>query len=113
MQRISGKTTLLILIAFIISHQDVAQVKTLRARILDFHSEEPIPFASVQFYRTNYAKLSDSAGNFQFILERWPTDSLLVTYAGFEENYIHLDTSLAIMDLIIKMERKKTPMRLW
>ncbi|MEY3921752.1 MAG: hypothetical protein RL634_1513 [Bacteroidota bacterium] len=103
----ASKRILLLLLTFIIFKQDFAQVKILRAKIFDMHSEEPVPFASVQFYRTNFAKLSDSAGNFRFILEKWPSDTLLISYAGFEDNYLHLDTSLSEIDLVIKMERKK------
>ena len=107
MTRTAFQRILFLLLTFIISNQDFAQVKTLRAKIIDIHSEEVVPFASVQFYKTKYAKLSDSAGNFQFILDKWPSDSLLISYAGFEDNYLHIDTSLSTITLIIKMERKK------
>ena len=101
------KRILILLLTFMISQQDFAQVKILRAKIIDVHSEEPVPFASVQFYKTKFAKLSDSAGNFRFVLEKWPSDSLWISYAGFEDSYLHLDTSRSEISLIIKMERKK------
>jgi len=101
------KRLLFLLICIVFSTKDMAQVKILRAKIIDVHSEEPIPFASVQFYRTNFAKLSDSAGTFRFLLDHWPSDSLLISYVGFEDNFLHLDTSLREIDLIIKMERKR------
>jgi hypothetical protein len=40
----------------------MAQKKMLHAKIIDLHAQEPIPFASVQFYKTNYANLSDCSG---------------------------------------------------
>ncbi len=101
------KRILVLLLTFIIFQEDFAQVKILRAKIIDVHSEEPVPFASVQFYKTKFAKLSDSAGNFLFVLEKWPSDSLWISYAGFEDSYLHLDTSRSEISLIIKMERKK------
>ena len=105
--RAVGFRILLLFMGILFCLTNIAQVKILRAKIIDVHSEEAIPFASVQFYKTNFAKLSDSSGMFRFTLERWPSDSLLVSYVGFEDNFLHLDTSLSEIDLIIKMERKR------
>lgn len=107
MIRTATATLLLLLLNITSSGQNMAQIRTLHAKIIDLHTEEPIPFASVQFYKTSYAKLSDSAGNFRFILDQWPSDSLLISYVGFEDYYLHFDTSLHTIDLIIKMERKR------
>jgi hypothetical protein len=96
-----------LMLCILLSTKDIAQVKILRAKIIDIHTEEAIPFASVQFYKTNFAKLSDSAGTFRFVLDHWPSDSLLISYVGFEDNFLHIDTSLQDIDLIIKMERKR------
>lgn len=102
-----AKSILLLSFVLLLTSDDFAQIKILRAKIIDIHTEENIPFASVQFYKTNFAKLSDSSGSFRFVFEHWPSDSLLISYVGFEDNYLHLDTSLSEINLIIKMERKR------
>lgn len=84
-----------------------SQQKHLRAQIRDMHSEEPIPFATVVFKGGKFTKSSDSSGRFVYQLSAWPSDTLLITYAGFEDRYIFLDTSLTDIDIIIQMERKK------
>jgi hypothetical protein len=80
---------------------------TVRGSIRDRHSEEPIPFATVRFHRTEFVKLGDSSGGFSFRLGRWPSDSLLFTYAGFEDTYVRIDTSLRDIALTVDMERAR------
>ncbi len=103
--------TLCLLIAFFLlstSEYSFGQLKQLKGFIKDIHSDEPIPFATVKFLGTKSAKLSDSSGHFILTLNHWFSDSLLVTYAGFEDNYIKLDTTQKVIEIEIKMERKKT-----
>ncbi len=101
-----GLTLLLFFWAFLcLSGTVQGQNVQLKGIIKDIHSDERIPFASVQFYKKNFAKLSDSAGTFTFNLAKWPTDTLVVSYAGFEDKYIILDTSLQFIELLIPMER--------
>jgi hypothetical protein len=102
--------TLCLLIAFFLlstSEYSFGQLKQLKGFIKDIHSDEPIPFATVKFLGTKSAKLSDSSGHFILTLNHWFSDSLLVTYAGFEDNYIKLDTTQKVIEIEIKMERKK------
>jgi hypothetical protein len=100
-----GISTVLFFMIFCLSGPVLAQHVQLKGIIKDIHSDEPIPFATVQFKKTKFAKVSDSAGNFSFTLAKWPTDTLVITYAGFEDKIIVLDTSLAIISLEIPMER--------
>jgi hypothetical protein len=103
-----GLALLLFLMAFLCLRASVnAQHVQLKGIIKDIHSDERIPFASVQFKKTQFAKLSDSAGNFTFNLAAWPTDTLVISYAGFEDKIIVLDTSLQSISLEISMERGK------
>lgn len=83
------------------------QLRKVKGIVKDGHSDEPIPFATIQFRKATFGKLSDSAGKFTIVLNRWPSDTLVVTYAGFEDKLIHLDTSLTEIDLTIAMERGK------
>ncbi len=84
-----------------------SQQRYLRAQIRDRHSDEPIPFATIAFKGGKFTKSSDSSGRFSYQLSSWPADSLLISYAGFEDRYVLLDTSLENIDIIIQMERKK------
>jgi hypothetical protein len=102
--------TLCLLISFFLlstSEYSFGQIKQLKGYIKDTHSDEPIPFATVKFLGTKSAKLSDSSGHFTFTLNQWFSDSLLITYAGFEDNYIKLDTTKQVIEVEIQMERKK------
>src|SRR5690349_7147568 len=91
----------------------VAQPKVISGYIKDALSDERIPFASIEFVNARSGKLSDSAGNFRFVLDRWPDDTLLVTYVGYQDNKIplvasNLETSHRdTLNLVIRMERGK------
>jgi hypothetical protein len=85
----------------------LGQQIVLQGRIRDVHSDEPIPFATVRLINTSFVKLSDSAGHFRFVIPRWTGDSLLITYAGFEDATVKLDTTQRRLDLVIGMERGK------
>jgi hypothetical protein len=84
-----------------------AQQRKIYGYIQDAHSEERIPFASIQFKNTAVGKLSDSAGNFSFVLPNWPSDTLEVTYVGFEDFYVAIDTTAEEMHLVVNLERGK------
>jgi Family of unknown function (DUF5686) len=74
--------------------QTHAQTKVLRGVILDIQSGERVPFASMRLNKSSYGKLSDSAGGFTFRFEKWPHDTLQVSYVGFQTYYLALDDSL-------------------
>lgn len=74
-------------LATFISTCSFAQSKVIAGYIKDSHSEEPIPFASVQLKKTGIGRLSDSAGRFFLrVSTEALDDSLLVTYVGYD-NY--------------------------
>ncbi|MBX3241383.1 MAG: carboxypeptidase-like regulatory domain-containing protein [Chitinophagaceae bacterium] len=74
----------------------------------DAHSEERIPFASVQFKHTTVGALTDVNGNFSFTLNNWPSDTLIVTYVGYEDFLLPIDSTIEEMEVVIDMERKRT-----
>jgi hypothetical protein len=79
----------------------------LRALVKDAHIDEPIAFATVEFPGARVGKLTDSSGMVVFNLSRWPSDSLVVTYVGFEKYRVKLDTAQRTIELIIGMERAR------
>lgn len=89
-----------------------AQTKIIRGIIKDIHSDERIPFASVQFKNSGTGKLTDSAGGFVLTLPEWPIgDTLTVTYVGYQDYLQAIDSSFvarAVNDIInvdIQLER--------
>jgi hypothetical protein len=79
---------------FMMTIQARAQTKMLRGVILDMQSGERVPFASMRLIKSGYGKLSDSAGGFSFRFEKWPRDTLQVSYVGFQTYSLVLDDSL-------------------
>ncbi len=98
------------LIAFISTS---AQTKTIRGIVKDIHSDERIPFASLQFKKAGSGGLTDSAGDFAITLEKWPQDTLYVTYVGYQDYIIPIDSAFIskekdnVVELEIAMERGK------
>jgi len=82
-----------------------AQGKMLTGIIKDYHSEERIPFASVQFLNSPVGKLSDSSGSFSFYLSHWPSDTLLITCVGYQPYKIFIPSQKDTLLLEILMER--------
>src|SRR4051812_15392773 len=62
-----------------------AQVKVLHGLIRDQHSNEPVPFASVQWKKAGTGKLADSAGAFVIHIPIDSTDTLEVTSVGYQD----------------------------
>lgn len=106
MKRSNALLLLVMLLVYIQPAQ--AQLKQIQGKIRDSHSDESIPFASVQFQKSSIGKLSDSSGTFIFNLRNWPSDTLIISYAGFEDYYLKIDTSLSNIIVLVKMERRKS-----
>src|SRR3990170_4155907 len=89
-----------------------AQTKILKGVIKDAHSDERIPFASISFKKAGSGKLSDSAGNFIFHLDNWPSDTIEVTYVGYKDFVLPLDSVIHkaqgdVLNISILLERGK------
>jgi len=90
-----------------------AQVKVIKGVVKDVHSDEGIPFASFQFKKAGSGGLTDSVGQFYFRLNDWPEDTLEVTYVGYQDYRIAIDSALLskvnndVLDLTIQLERGK------
>jgi hypothetical protein len=82
-----------------------AQKKIISGIIKDFHSDEPIPFASVIFKGTTSGTLSDSSGTFLLSFNRWPSDTLEITCVGYQPFRFFIDPSKDSMTTLIWMER--------
>jgi hypothetical protein len=89
------------------------QTKIIRGAVKDIHSTELIPFASVQLKKNDIGGLTDSAGHFVLRFDAWPQDTLLVTYVGYQDYLLPIDSALVsqarnnILDVDIFLERGK------
>ena len=105
---------LILIMGFWAVHPVQAQSKILRGYIKDALSDERVPFASVSFMHSNNGKFSDSAGNFTFRFDEWPSDTLIVTYVGYKDFKIFIGgdfLSKAIdnrINFVINLDRGKT-----
>jgi len=90
-----------------------AQTKIIKGIVKDKYSEETIPFASLQFKNTGAGRLADAAGAFSFHLDKWPEDTLEITYVGYQDYLIPIDSALlskeqnGIIELNVLLERGK------
>jgi hypothetical protein len=107
------RRTGLLLICILLSLSTLAQQKVLKGIIKDAHSDERIPFASIEFKHQKSGKLSDSAGTFSFHFNEWPNDTIVITYVGYENFLLPIDSNLLqkaknnVIDISILLERAK------
>jgi hypothetical protein len=100
----------LALALFFIIPAAFSQTKVIKGIIKDIHSDERIPFASMRFIKANSGKLADSAGAFTFRFDKWPNDTLEVTYVGYQDFKFPIDPSLIkgdTLNISVNMERGK------
>lgn len=89
-----------------------AQIKNVQGEVVDKQSDEPIPFASVQFSFHGGGVLTDSLGRFIISLNNvLVNDSLIVTSVGYSQVKIPLcdlkDTSFITVPLIVESSKKE------
>ncbi len=94
-------TLSLLILAFTVH----AQKKIISGTIKDFHSDEPIPFASVTFKGTTSGTLSDSYGTFLLSFNHWPSDTLEITCVGYQPFRFFIDPAKDSMTTLIWLER--------
>ena len=82
-----------------------SQKKTITGIVRDYHSDERVPFASVNFQKTTIGKLTDSSGTFTFYLNEWPSDTLEITCVGFQPFKLYIPPTKDSILVEIPMER--------
>jgi hypothetical protein len=82
-----------------------SQRKILAGIVKDSHSDEAVPFASLQFLNSTVGKLSDSSGKFEFNLAQWPSDTLEITCVGYQPYKLFIPHNLDSLTVNIVMER--------
>ena len=86
------------LLLFIISilltfNNGFAQYSRLNGIVVDALTREPISFASVVLKSSSSGKNTDSIGSFSIVFNRDKTDSLLISYVGYQTATIIIDSS--------------------
>ena len=107
------KVCSILLIFLFLTITTLGQSILLKGIIKDGHSEERIPFASIQLKQNRQGRLSDSAGNYAVRLEDVSRDSLIVSYVGYRDYILVLDSNLfsrqtnGVIHFDIMLERGK------
>lgn len=83
--------------------------KVLKGIIIDQHSGEKVPFASVYLKKSGIGKLADSSGSFIFHFQNWPKDTLEISFVGFKEyNFpLHPAITTDTINLSVSLEAGK------
>ena len=89
---------LLFLVTFFLTSINTAtgQQKIISGIVSDLHSEEPVPFASVQFINTSIGSQTDLSGRFSFKFNEWPADSMEITCVGYQPFRFFIDRNKGI-----------------
>ena len=70
-----------------------AQSKIIVGTIKDQHSDEPVPFASIQFKLFQRGIQADSSGGFVLQIPAGTKDTLEITSVGYQDYSIEIDAS--------------------
>ncbi|MEI9944624.1 MAG: DUF5686 family protein [Chitinophagaceae bacterium] len=70
----------------------VAQSITISGTIRDAHTQEPVSYASVYLSSSGIGTMSDSSGFFSFHVNNSTTDTLIISYVGYENFKISLNS---------------------
>ncbi|MBS1666400.1 MAG: carboxypeptidase-like regulatory domain-containing protein [Bacteroidetes bacterium] len=81
-----------------------AQVKVIKGRVKDGHTDEFLPFASVVFKNSSIGKITDSSGTFRFVLSKWPSDSLIITSAGYKPLVLVIPPNKDTLEVLASLE---------
>lgn len=82
-----------------------AQQYKISGSVKDAHTQEFIPFATLQFVGTNVGMVTDADGKFLFELNSIPSDSLLVRVMGYERTVLFVDKKLKEQELNFEISR--------
>ncbi len=96
--------------AFVIPAAIKAQSITITGTIRDAHTQEPVSYASVYLSSSGIGKTSDSSGNFSFWVNNFTTDTLVVSYVGYEIFKLPVTrlNDTALIDIQLKRGRANT-----
>src|SRR6185503_17495519 len=97
----------LIFFCFLIGYSALgrAQTRVISGIVKDEHSEEGVPFASVQFKNTSIGRFTDSSGKFSFHLDNWPSDTLVITCVGYQPLLVVINSAKESSSITVLLQR--------
>jgi hypothetical protein len=99
------KKILFIWIFIACGQQLLAQVYRIEGKIFAEETREPLAFANMYYGTTGLGFYSNFEGSFSIFTDKFPSDTLVVTYTGYETQYFILrKDSINVLD--IEMKRK-------
>lgn len=102
------KPAYLLCVIFLLSlTHAVGQVKIIHGIVKDKNTDEPIPFAAVQFIGTDVGVTTNENGEYSFSLNTVPADSLLVHVIGYP--ILHKAVNLDVDSQRIDFELERQP----
>ncbi|MGX5818425.1 DUF5686 family protein [Chitinophaga lutea] len=93
------------LLSLIISFFPLSAQYKIRGIVKDAHTQELIPFATLQFVGTNTGMVTDAEGAYLFELSSIPSDSLLVRVMGYQRTVLFVDKTLREQTLDFEISR--------
>ena len=100
-----NKLTTVLLFFFSFSAAGFAQGVNISGIIEDAHTKEPVTFASVYFIKSGIGKTSDSAGVFSFYLNNLTTDTIAISYTGYQLYKVPVTAFTNNKPLVIQLQR--------
>ncbi|SIO42878.1 DUF5686 family protein [Chitinophaga niabensis] len=99
------------LVICIISFLPLSAQFKISGIVKDAHTEELIPFATLQFVGTNTGMVTDAEGHFVFELPVIPSDSLLVRVMGYRRTVLFVDKNLKDQTLNFEISRSDVSLK--
>ncbi|MBO9152615.1 DUF5686 family protein [Chitinophaga sp. GCM10012297] len=101
----TGRKRTIALIFCIISFLPLSAQYKISGKVKDAHTQELIPFATLQFVGTNTGMVTDAEGSFLFELPAIPSDSLLVRVMGYQRTVLFVDRNVKEQTLNFEISR--------
>ena len=101
----TGRKRTIALIICIISFLPISAQYKISGKVKDAHTQELIPFATLQFVGTNTGMVTDAEGSFLFELPAIPSDSLMVRVMGYQRTVLFVDKNLKDQTLNFEISR--------
>lgn len=104
------KRTIAFIICIIRIFPSSAQYK-ISGFVKDAHTQEVIPFATLQFVGTNTGMVTDADGNYVFDLPAVPSDSLLVRVMGYQRTVLYVDKTQTTQTINFEISRSDVSLK--
>lgn len=101
----TGRKRIIALVSTLLCFTSISAQYKISGTVKDAHTQELIPFATLQFVGTNTGMVTDAAGKFLFELPSIPSDSLLVRVMGYQRTVLFVDSSLKEQALHFEINR--------